>query len=86
MGFVTFTLDICLEPNTKIMHPNLNELGIIIRLIAATALAVLSWITGFFAIYLVAILLVVFALTGYCPIQQLIDNRKIVKNDQSKTN
>lgn len=57
------------------MHPNLNELGIVIRLIIATVFAVISWLTGFFFIYLAAILLVVFALTGYCPIQQIMDSK-----------
>lgn len=58
------------------MHPNLNELGIVIRLIIATIIAVISLMTNFFTLYVLAVLLIVFALTGYCPIQQLIDNKR----------
>lgn len=58
------------------MHPNLNELGIVIRLILATIIAVLSLMTNFFTLYVLAVLLIVFALTGYCPIQQLIDKKR----------
>ena len=58
------------------MHPNLNELGIVIRLILATIIAVVSLMTNFFPLYVLAVLLIVFALTGYCPIQQLIDKKR----------
>ena len=58
------------------MHPNLNELGIIIRLIIATIFAVISLMTSFFSLYVLAVLLIVFALSGYCPIQQLIDKKR----------
>ena len=57
------------------MHPNLNELGIVLRLIAALILSIVSWLTGFFAIYVVAMLLVVFALSGWCPLQQFLNSR-----------
>ncbi len=58
------------------MHPNLNELGIIIRLIIATIFAVISLMTSFFSLYVIAVLLIVFALSGYCPIQQFIDKKR----------
>ena len=54
-------------------HRHMTFLEVVIRLIASMVFVLISWATDIFLIYPVGVILLVTALSGYCPFNSVID-------------